>query len=569
MAAIARLHAGATPEQAAVRIETLFRRLAADRPKTSTGFGVHVSGLQDDLTASQRPALLLLLGAVALVLLIACANVANLLLARASGRSKEIAVRIALGASVGRLMRQLLTESLLLGALGGVAGIALAKVILGATAKVDAPLDITVALFAGAIALASGLLFGVAPALQLVRSDPHGTIKSASLAAGGSSALRGALVVVEFAMALILTAGAGILVKSFLRLMNVDPGFDPKGVLSLRVALDPAQQPEPVFHRLNDRLRELPGVESVAVTNGLPLTPGMAFTKRFNVVGSPLINPDALPGSQTRFVSPDYFRTLRIPLRSGRLFTERDLNQPVVVINESMARRYWPGEDPVGRKYMTDPFGPNPGFSTIIGVVGDVKQTGLDAGATMDEYFLDLTPRYVLMRTRGDPAALSSAARAAIREADAGLPVSDVRPLSKFLTQSAADRRWTVALLGAFAGVALLLALVGIYGVISWSVAQRAREIGIRMALGARPAQVLASVVARAMRLTALGLATGLAGALALRQALAALVFEVSTADPWIYGAGVALMIAAALAASWIPARRAAKMDPLVALRQD
>jgi predicted permease len=567
LAIVARLKPDVTVPQAGARVETAFRRLAADHPKTSTGFGVRMYGFQDDLTAAVRPALLLLSGAVALVLLIVCANVANLLLARAGFRAKEIAVRIALGAGAGQLLRQLLTESLVLSVIGGLAGVAIAIAGLD-FAGANATPDWTTTAFALSVTLASALLFGLAPALQLIRNDPQATIKSSSPPSGGSL-LRSSLVVVEFALAMMLAAGAGILVKSVARVMNVDPGYDSRGVLALRVSLPAREEPAPVYRRIVERLRELPGVQAVAMANALPLTPGMAFTKRFSVPGSALVNPDALPTAQSRFVSPGYFETLRIPLRAGRTFTDRDLDQDSVIINESMARRFWPGQDPVGRKYLSGPFGPNPTYSTVIGVVGDVKQMGLESASTMDEYFPDATPRFVLLRGSVDAAVLAASARHAIHVAAPDLPISETILLDEVPAQSTRERRWTMTVLGAFAGVALLLAVIGIYGVMSGTVTQRAREIGVRMALGARPRDVSRMVLRRAAALAMLGLVAGVAGALALRQVLAALVFEVSTSDPWIYASGVAVMIAAALIASWLPARRAARMDPLQALRQD
>ena len=564
---VARLRPGATLGQTSARLQSISARLAGEHPKTSTGWGVKLLGLQQDLTAGVRPSLLMLLGAVTLVLLIACGNMANLLLSRASGRSREIAVRTALGAGSWRLIRQLLTESLVLAASGGALGLALAYGSLTAAAPVRAPLDSTVLLFLAGLSTATGLLCGLAPALQTMRSDTNSIIKSGSLPGSGRTTMRGALVVLEFALALILVAGAGILVKSFQRLMQVDPGFNPRGLLTLRISIPPSRKPVTLFHRIEERLRTLPGVDSVAATNTLPLIANRANATRFTVPGSPLINPDAPPTAQIRLVSPDYFRTMRIPLLSGRTFTERDLNQGLVIVNQTLARRFWPGQDPVGLKFVTGPWGPNPNYSTIIGVAGDVKNFGLDSESSMDLYFPSLTPSYLVVRTAGDPASLAGAVRREIQAIDAGLPISDLRTMDDVLAQSARSRRWTMALLTVFAGLALVLALVGIYGVMSWSVAQRTREIGIRMALGAHRGQVLGMVIGYGMKLSAAGMAIGIAGALALRRVISGLVFEVSTADPAIYGAVALLMLAVALLACYVPARRASQVDPLVALR--
>ncbi|SPF47199.1 conserved membrane hypothetical protein [Candidatus Sulfopaludibacter sp. SbA4] len=564
---VGRLRSGATLAQASGRLQTIAARLAAEHPKTSTGFGMKILGLQDDLTSNVRPALLLLLGAVTLVLLIACGNIANLLLSRASGRAREIAVRTALGAGSWRVVRQLLTESILLATLGGALGLALARWCLSVMAPVPAPLDSTVLLFLLGVSTVTGVVSGLAPALQTLRSDTNTVIKSAAPAGGGSAAMRGALVVLEFALALVLVVGAGILAKSFLRLMQVDPGIDPRGVLTMRLSIPPSRDQNAVFHRIEERVRRLPGVESVAAANSLPLIVNRAVTTRFNVPGSPLINPDMLPAAQIRAVSPEYFRTMRIPLRSGRAFTERDLKESVVMINETMARRFWPGRDPVGMKFITGPWGPNPTWSTIIGVAGDVKNFGLDSEATMDLYFPSLSPQYLAVRTAGDPATLAAAVRREVAAADPDLPISDLRTMDEILAQSARARRWTMALLAVFAGLALVLLLVGIYGVMSWTVAQRTREIGIRMALGAGRGQVLGMVIRYGLKLSAVGLAIGAAGAFALRRVLAGMVFDVSLADPAIYLAVALLMLAVALVACYVPARRASRVDPLTALR--
>lgn len=567
VAFLGRLRKGATGEQASSRLETLSRRLAAEHPKTSTGFGMRVYNLQQDLTAHVRPALLMLLGAVALVLLIACGNVANLLLARASRRTKEIAVRSALGAGSWRIARQLLTESVVLSIAGGIFGLAIGRAGLQVFSAVETALNWTVLLFLLGISIVTGILFGLAPVAQAVRSDTNAVIKAGSVSSAGSS-MRGALGVAEFALALMLVASAGILFKSFMHLMQVDPGFRTQGLLSARMPFSRVSKtPDVLFHRIEQRVRELPGVDSFASTTAPPLAAGRGNKSRFNVPGSPLINPDALPSAEVRSVSPRYFETMHIPIRSGREFTDRDLTAPVVIINETMARRFWPGRDPIGEKFITAVWGPSPGYSTIIGVAGDVKQLGLDADPTFDIYFPGLFPQYVILHTNGDPKLLAGDLRRAIQSADPDVPVPELITLDQLVADSAASRRWTMTLLGSFAGLALILALVGIYGVISWTVAQRTREIGIRVALGASASQVLRSVVGYGMKLSAAGLILGFAGAFAARRLLSTLVYGVSTADPWIYAGVALLMLAVALAASLVPARRASRVDPLTALR--
>jgi predicted permease len=564
---VARLRPGVTLQQAEARLNPISQRLAAAYPKTSQGWRFRLIGLQEDLTANVRPALLLLLGAVALVLLIACGNVANLLLSRATARSKEIAVRTALGASSWRIARQLMTESLVLAWLGGALGLVAGQWSLAVFSPVRAPLDVTVLLFLVAVSLSTAIVFGLAPALHATRNDPGSVIKSGASTGAGTARLRGALVVLEFALALVLVVGEGILVKSFLHLMHVDPGFDPQQVLTLRISIPPSRKPDALFHRIEERLRTLAGVESIAAANTLPLIATRANSTRFNVPGSPLIDPNALPAAQIRAVSPDYFRAMRIPMRSGRPFHESETNDPVVIVNETLARRYWPGRDPVGLKFVTGPWGPNPSWSTVVGVAGDVKQFGLDSEPSLDLYFPSLIPTYLVVKTAQDPLLLAAAVRRITHEIDPDLAISEVQTMEQVLAKSARSRRWTMALLGVFAALALVLALVGIYGVMSWSVSLRTREIGIRMALGARSGHVLGAVIRSGLKLSAMGLVVGTAGAFALRGVLAGLVFGVSTADPLIYGSVALLMLAVAILACYLPARRASRVDPLIALR--
>jgi putative ABC transport system permease protein len=335
----------------------------------------------------------------------------------------------------------------------------------------------------------------------------------------------------------------------------------------MRLAFPASRDPDALFHRLEESVRQLPGVDSFASTNALPLTTGHGNAGRFNIPGNPLINPDSPPAAQLRFVSPDYFQTMRIPIVAGRAFTVRDLNQPVVIVNQTMARRFWPGRDPVGEKFVTGPWGPNPSWSTIIGISGDVKQFGLDSEPSFDMYSTGLFPLSIIVHVAGDPQTRIGAVRQAVQRVDPDIAVSEVRTMDAVLAESASSRRWTVALLAAFAALALLLALVGIYGVMSWSVEQRTREIGIRVALGAGSAEILAMIIGYGLKLSVLGLAIGIAGAFMLRRLLTGLVFDVSPSDPLIYAGVAALMLLVALLACYIPARRASRVDPLVALR--
>jgi putative ABC transport system permease protein len=556
---VGRLRAGVTEAQATARLDTIARQLAAEHPRTSKGWGTRIAPLADDLNAKQRPVLWMLSGAVALVLLIACANVASLLLSRASGRRKEFAVRIALGANTWQLVRQWLAESLTLAALGAALGLVFARAALGTFAPEPVPLEPAVLAFLAAVSAITGILFGLAPASQILSRDLSVSIK-------GPRAT-GALIVAEFAMAMILVGGAGLLAKSLIRLLHVDPGFDPSGVLTLRLSVPTSRNAAELFRRIEDRIHELPGSPVAAVANALPIIAERSGSSRFHVPENPSSNLDSPPAAQLRFISPQYFRAMGVPIVSGREFEQRDLTGDGVIINQNLARHFWPRENPVGRRFMTSLFGPTPGYSTVLGVAGDVKDFGLDSEESFDLYFPGIAPRYLIVRTQGDPTALPEAVRSAIRSVDPDIPVSDVRTMSAIIAASSDSRRWTMLLLSAFAALAMLLAIIGIYGVTSWLVAQRTREIGIRMALGADAAAVRRDVLTRGMRLCGFGLAIGLAVSFALQRVAAKFVFEVSPNDPTIYaGAAFALLVTAALAC-YLPARRASRVDPSIALR--
>jgi putative ABC transport system permease protein len=540
---------------------------ALARAKPGPRWTTHAAWLQDDVTSKIRPALLMLMGAVTLVLLIACANVANLLLSRAAGRAREIAVRIALGAGAGRLIRQLIAESLTLSVTGAALGLALAETSLRTFSPVPAPLDGAVLSFLTGVSLLTGVVFGLVPASQILSASPAAVIRSNSAASGGSPRLRAALVVTEFALALILAAGAAILMRSFARMMHAETGFDAKGVLTMRVSLPPGRDPAPFFRRAEALLKTLPGVDSVAASNSLPPEGDRAIVSRFLVPGSTLTRIDAPGAAQVVLATADLFRALRIPIRSGRAFTDRDADADSVIVSETMARRFWPGRDPVGLKFVTSIFATPPGYSTIVGVAADVKRFGLDGEATADIYWPVRGAQFVFVRGSGNVAALGPAARTAIRAVDPDVPVSDVRTLDAVVAESARSRRWTMALLAAFASLAVVLAAIGIYGLMAWLVGQRTREIGIRMALGADAAQVRAMVVQYSLKLGLAGTAIGLVGAFALRSVLASLVFDVSPSDPALYAAVAALLSAVAVAGAYFPSRRASRVDPWLALR--
>ena len=567
VAFLARLRPGIRADQASQHLLAISKRLAAEHPTTSTGWGIRAANLQADLTGGVRPTLLLLLGASSLLLLIACANIASLLLSRASARAKEMAIRAAIGASSARIVQQLVTENLVLALFGGALGWLLAKAGLLLVVPARATMEPAVLLALLAASLVTGVFFGLAPAIHALRTDSQSVIKSAAVTGRGGKT-RSALVVFEFALTLTLVIGAAILAKSFIRLMQVNPGFNPAGVLTFRILTPPSRKPEALFHRFEEKLQSVLGVETVARTNSLPLIADRAFTSRFNVPGSPVINPDALPSYLIKIASPAYFRAMQIPLRSGRPFEERDLNQSVVIVNETMAKRFWPDRNPVGVKFITGPWGPNPTWSTIVGVAADVKEYGLDSEPGFEVYYPSLGGQYLIIKTDDLPT-LARTIEQTIHSIDPELAVSDIRSMQQIAAESARTRRWTMGLLATFASLAFLLALVGIYGVISWTVAQRTREVGIRMALGAQQPQVVAMVLSYGVKLSLAGLALGVSASFALRRTLGTLVYDVSTGDPIIYLVVPAVMFTVALLACYIPARKAARVDPLIALRYD
>ena len=576
--AVARLKPGVSHQQVQARLESIAQRLAREHPKTSKGFGLTVRGLQEDLAGNLRPALLVMLGAVTLVLLIACVNVANLLLSRAAARKREIAIRIALGAGRWRVVRDSLAESVRLSLAGGAAGLMVAYAGLNAllrlapTGSLDPAsihLDLPSLAFLAGVSLLTGIVFGIAPAWGAARLDPNDGLKESGRSCSrGSGAGRNALVIVEFALALVLLMGAGLLIRSFARLLQVDPGFRTANLLTLRFEPSPSEKVQNFYERLEARLRSLPGVEAVASTNALPLMTERGDAMRFVVPDSPLMRPDIFPVAHRHLITPGYFRTLGIGLR-GRTYNSRDLDQPFVIINETMARTYWPGQDAVGKRFVVGPWGPQPNWATIIGVAADVKQSGLEAERTNDLYFLDYRPRYLILQTASDPLAIFSAVRREIQALDPAAPVSDFRSMEQVLAASTSGRRFSTLLLSIFAGVALALAVIGIYGIMLWSVAQRTQEIGIRMAVGADACRILKLILGRGLKLSAIGLGIGLAATFALTRLLTAQLFEISPHDPWVLAGVSVLMLAVTAAACYLPARRAAKVDPIETLRTE
>jgi putative ABC transport system permease protein len=551
--------------------------------------------LQEEFVGPVRPVLFVLLGAVGFVLLIACTNVANLMLARAAARQKEVAIRAALGASRWRVVRQLLTESILLSLAGGAAGLVLALwgvdllvALIPAAQLSQMPylqslsLSRDVLLFACGLSLLTGVLFGLTPALAASRTDLQGALKEGgrgSTVARGSRRLRDLLVVTEVALALVLLVGAGLLMKSLVSMLRVDPGFDPRGLLTMRVALPPTRYSEDgkaarFYDEVVRRVSAVPGVRGAALTSNLPLA-GEGGTGTAQIIGR--VTPAAeLTEAHLRTVSANYFGVMGVPLVKGRAFDERDdaAAPPVLLVNKTYAERVFPGEEAVGRR-VAFKFASDTQFE-IVGVVGDEKVTSLDARTTPVIYFHtlqgpDSSAALVVRTDAPDPLALASAVRGEVRALDPEVPVFAVQSLEQMVTGSRAAfmRRYPAYLTGVFACVALLLALVGIYGVVSYSVAQRTHEIALRVALGARTRDVLRLVLGHGLLLALGGIAVGALGALALTRLIAGLLFGVSAADPTVYILVALLLAAVALLACLVPARRATQVDPMVALRYE
>jgi putative ABC transport system permease protein len=582
-----RLKEGVTVARAEGEMAAVAGRVEQDFGDANAGHRVVLVPLHEQVVGGARTALLVLLGAVGLVLLIACANVANLLLARAAGRRREVAVRSALGASRWRIVRQLLAESLLLSALSGAAGLLLAVWGVDLLVSLDptgvqrageVTLDWRVLGFTLGLSLLTGLLFGLAPALQASKADFNETLKEGGRSAQGlgRSRLRGALVVSEVALTLVLLVGAGLLVKSFRQLLAVEPGFDPHGVLTMDVALPQAkyaerQQITSFYERLIEQAAAMPGVEAAGAVSVLPLA-GNDNSNFVQIEGRPPQPPGQALRAGRRNVSAGYFRALGIPVKLGRAFSASDSMdaQPVVVINEAMARSFFAGEEPIGKRIRTGDRSP---WVEVVGVVGDVRHRGLDVDTRPEMFFPHLqTPSRQMtlaVRTAGDPLALAGPLRERVRELDRDQPVGNVKTMEAWVGESVASRRFSVLLLGVFACVAAGLAALGLYGVVSYTVAQRTHEIGLRVALGASPRDVLRLVIRQGMTLTLVGTAVGLLAALALTRVMSGLLYGVGATDPATFVTVPLLLVAVALLACYLPARRATNVDPMVALRHE
>ena len=588
---VGRLKPGVTMREAQEDIAAIAGRIRNKDHRDRT-FTISVVPMLDQVVGNVRRSVLIMLGAVTLVLLIACANVANLLLSRATGREKEVAIRAALGAGRMRLVRQLLTESVLLGVLGGAAGLLVAVLTLylvrdinpGNIPRLDAiRIDGSVLAFTFGVAILTGIVFGMAPAVRVARVDLNSSLKSggrSSQTEGGFNVarhgLRSLLVITELALSMVLLIGAGLLIRSFARLASVPPGFNPDHVISMRSAeAGPKYQQDKAriqyYQQIGDRISRLPGVQSQGAVSTLPLTASVSW-------GGILIEGYTPPPSEPelqvdmRVATNDYFRTMEIPLLHGRFFNDHDTADVphVILIDDKMAKRFWPHESAVGKRMRANVKDP---WYTVVGVVGTVKQYGLDIDGRMVVYYPEQQSAdgdlYLVARTSNDPASVASAMVREIHAIDAGVPVFEVRTMQERLHDSLARQRFSMAVLGGFAGFAMLLAAVGVYGVISYMVTQGTHDIGLRMALGAQQGNILGLVVKQGMALAAIGIVAGLMGAFSLTRVMATLLFGVSATDVVTFSVVTLFLVAIALVASYVPALRATRVDPVVALHYE
>ncbi|HUF26522.1 MAG TPA: ABC transporter permease [Gemmatimonadaceae bacterium] len=588
---IGRLRPGVSLDRAQADMSTIMRRLEEEYP-SNRDYGINLVSLPRQVVGpSLRAALWVMLGAVAAVLLIACANVANLMLSRAASREREVGVRLALGAGRARLVRQLLTESVLLAVFGGVVGVALAwaglRILLG-VAPADIPrldqvaIDPLVLGVTAAITIVTGIAFGLVPALRASRPDLTSALREggrSDTAGLRGNRLRRLLAAGQVALVVVLLVGAGLLIRSFLELQRVHLGFQPDNLLTMRIALPVAryqQQPQRVafFESLVERAAAIPGVQGAGAISTIFLTQTPNSTN-FTIEGRPRTRDIDNVEVPLDAVTPGYFTTMGIPLRAGRFFTAADDGEAprVVIINETMARRFWPNEDPIGKRFRYGGEEGNAPWMEIVGVVGDMRRTGYEAPVRYETFQphaqRPLTALSFVVRTAGNPLTLVQAIHGEVRALDSEQPVYEVASMDQLLAGMVAQRRFTMVLLGAFAGLALVLGVVGVYGVTSYLVAQRTKEVGLRLALGAEPGALVGMVVRQGMLVAAIGIGLGLAGALALTRLMASLLYEVSPTDVATLAAVTVVLAAVTLLANWVPARRAARVDPLVALRAE
>jgi len=595
---VARLRPGVTVAQAGAEIETLHRQESTAHPDSHKNWGTLLRPMEDPAAAKFRATLLVLFAAVGLVLLIACANITNLLLARNAAREREMALRTALGAAPGRLARQLLTESVLLALFGGCAGLLLALLGIEALAAIapaglsivtETRINLRVLAFTLGICLAVGILCGLLPALRARISDLNNVLKQGSKGSGAPASHRAhnLLVVAEIAFALVPLIGAGLLLQSFRRLLDVAPGFQTEHILSMQItqaALPIADQlkltqdesvalgkkQSLLFDQIVQKIDGLPGVKSAAGISTLPLANDMREASRFLIEGQPELSVGVRPVAQVRTATPEYFDTVGIPLQRGRLLTRDDwATGDKIVINDTMAHRFFEGHDPVGHRVNFCSLDPQPCWFSIVGVVGNVHQFGLEHEPTYDAYFTGGWTPHLVIRTTSDPSTISAAVTEAVHSVDPTLPVTEIMTLDGLLSRSVSPRRFSAVLIGILAGLALVLSAVGIYGVMSYTVGQRTQEIGVRMAMGAQPRNMLALILGRGARLALVGIAAGTLGALALTRFLSSLLFGIAPNDPATFAGVASLLFGVALAACYVPARRAMRVDPMVALRYE
>ena len=594
MDVIARLKPGVTLDQARAEMKTIAARLAQQYPTDDSGVGVSLMTLREAFAGDIVPAVLVLFAAVVFVLMIACANVANLFLARGAARSREIAVRLSFGASRGRIVRQMLTESLLFAALGGVLGVALGAWSLAGLRglissdlfdTIGVRLDAGVLWFTGALVVLVTVAFGLLPALQASRLNLQNSLKEggrSSTPGARQHRIRGALVIAELALSLVMLAASGLMMRSLYRLLQVNPGFRAANVLQMEMTLRSTQYSKDAavlnfWDQVLSRVRSLPGVETAALGSAIPLS-GNHNRSDITIEGRPLPGPGEFPHPDFHEVTPDYFRALGIPLLRGRTFTEADSEGTplVAMVNATLAERFWPNQDPTGKQILSGHPGPKNKPVTIVGVVGDTKLYGLDRPARLEVYepyrqYRQKPPTdlNLVVRSAVDPASLTAEIRSAVAAVDKDQPIVGVATMQKLVDDSVSTRRVTLILLGAFSGLALALAAIGIYGVMAYIVAERTHEIGIRVAIGAESRDVMRLVLGQGARLGLWGVAIGLVAAVGFTRLISSLLFAVSASDPLTFAGVCVVLLLVALAACYLPARRAVSVDPIIALRYE